>query len=78
MKTITLVYSKLDIFDNYKDQFRIFSDKQKAIDFAQERAKKVNLDLMLLNKPEDLKVGTLIFAEGGDQFIKVIEVEVEE
>lgn len=78
MKSVILVESKTNALENYRDKYKIFIDKQKAVLYAKEQAKKCGFMIFMCDKPEDIKPGYLIFSESGEQYVKVIEIEVEE
>jgi len=78
MKSVILVESKTNAFENYSDQYKIFTDKQKAITYAKEQAKKCGFMFFMCDKPEDIMSGYSIFSEAGNQYVKVIEIEVED
>lgn len=75
MKTAILVNSHVDLFEPYKEQYKLFEDKTKAIAFAKSRAVEAGIPLFLLNSISDLKIGYLISAEGGKKYVRVIEIE---
>jgi hypothetical protein len=77
MNTVILVNSKLNDLENYKDQYKIFTNKEEALLFAKRRAKSCGLELFMLNSVDDLKVGMMFYCEASKQFVKVIEIKVE-
>lgn len=70
MKTGVLVLSKISMIEGYKDQYKFFLDKDKALHFALERASLAGLSLFLLNSVDDFKVRMLFFSEAGVNLLK--------
>jgi hypothetical protein len=75
-----LVMIKTNAFENYKGQYKIFIDADKAVKFAKEKMKEFGLMSPIFpNCGDDLKqIGMMYLSEAGDQYVKIIKLEVED